>query len=101
MNAFQNMINQIFEVPQFREYFTNEQGQQIVCVSYEVVVDPQYTEYGVDDGVSLHLTCKVADYQPKKGDKITFRNRRYKIDSFTADSFNLTYKIFLKDLTSR
>jgi hypothetical protein len=43
----------------------------------------------------------VADYTPKKGNKITFRNKKYKIDSFTADSFNLSYKILLKDLTSK
>lgn len=101
MNAFENMINEIFNVQQFREYFTTDQGKQIVCVSYEVNTDTQYTEYGYDQGISLHLTCKVADYTPKKGNKITFRNKQYKIDSFTADSFNLSYKILLKDLTSR
>lgn len=101
MNCFQNMIQDIFNVPQFKQYFTVENGISIVCVAYETQTDTIYTEYGIDDGVHFHLTCKVEDYTPKKGQKITFRNKIYKIDSFTADSFNLTYKIYLKDLTSK
>lgn len=101
MNAFQLMIDQIFNVSQFREYFYTEQGKQIVCVSYQVNTDTIYTQFGYDQGISLHLTCKVADYTPKKGNKITFRNKKYKVDSFVADSFNLSYKIFLKDLTAK
>lgn len=100
MNAFEKMIDDVFTVPQFIESFTTADGKNVVTISYEVSTDSLYSEYGFSEGISFYLTCKVADYQPKKGDKITFRNRRYKIDSFTADSFNLTYKIFLKSLTS-
>lgn len=102
MNAFQLMIDQIFEVPQFKQYFVLQEDQkQIVCISYETTTDTIYTEYGIDDGISNRITCKIVDYSPKKGDKILFRGKRYKVDSYTADSFNLTYIISLKDLSSK
>lgn len=100
MNAFQKMIDDVFAVPQFREYFYF-QGKTISCISYEVSTDPLYAEYGVEDGITICLTCKISDYTPKKGDKISFRNKQFKVDSFTADSFNLTYKIFFKDVKSK
>lgn len=100
MNAFEKMIDDVFTVPQFIQYFTTNDGTNVVTISYEVDTDSLYSEFGFVENVSFYLTCKVKDYQPKKGEKIIFRNKKYKIDSFTADSFNLTYKIFLKSLTS-
>ena len=101
MNAFEKMIVDVFSVPQFRQYFYVDESNSIPCISYQIDTDTQYTQFGYDQGVSLHLTCKAVDYSPKKGNKITFRNKQYKIDSFVLDSFGLTYKILLKDLTSK
>lgn len=101
MNIFEKMIDDVFDIPEFIQYFCTPDNKDVVAISYEKATDTIYTEYGIDDGVSFYLTCKVKDYTPKKGDKITFRNQVYKVDTFSADSFNLTYKIFLKDLTSR
>ena len=53
MNAFQKMIQDIFDVPQFREYFYF-QGKTISCISYEVSTDPLYAEYGVEDGINYY-----------------------------------------------
>lgn len=99
-NIFQNMIEQVFNVPQFRQYMQAPVGT-VVCISYSTQTDTAYTQFGVDGGVNFHLTCKVKDYTPKKGDKIVFRGRTYKVDSFSADSFNLSYDIYLRDLTSK
>lgn len=101
MNAFQKMIDDIFSVPQFIEYFTTEDNKQIVTVAYSVDTNTVYTQFGMDKGESFYLTCKVKDYTPKKGAKITFRGEKYKIDDFSADAFNLSYNIYLKSLTSR
>lgn len=101
MNCFEKMIEDIFNVPQFTTFFYTEENKEIVTVAYETSVDPVFSEYGIENGVSFYLTCKTHDYQPKKGDKITYKNKKYKVENFTADSFNLTYNIFLKDLSSK
>lgn len=101
MNIFEKMIDDCFDIPEFFEFFICENGDLIKVISYEINTDTIYTEYGVDQGVSFYLTCKTKDYTPKKGDKITFRNKKYKVDNFSADSFNLTYKIFVKDITTK
>lgn len=101
MNPFQKMIDDVFAVPEFCEKFRTEAGVEIITIAYEVATDEVYTQFGIDEGVSFYLTCKVKDYTPRKGEKIIFRGSTYKIDSFTADSFNLTYKLFLKALSSK
>lgn len=101
MNIFEQAIQDIFNVNEFKQNFTTQDGRTIVCIAYSTDTDTLYTEYGVNGGVSFHLTCKVKDYLPQKGNVIAFRNKKFKIDSFSADSFNLTYNLFLKDLTSK
>lgn len=101
MNVFEKMIDDVFNVPQFQQYFQTQEGQKIICIPYNIDIDTLYTEYGVDTGVSFYLTCKVKDYIPKKGDKIIFKSRQYKIDNYSTDSFQLTYRIFLKELTAK
>ena len=113
-NPFEKAIEDIFSIQQFLEYFTyyledeasisssSAYVVQVPCIAvYNNNVDAIYTEYGVDDGVNFYLTCKVADFTPKKGMKITFRDITYRIDTFYADSFNLTYNILLKSLTTK
>ena len=101
MNMFEKMIEDIFRVKQFVSVFHTDTGKQVVCISYETDTDSIYTQFGIDTGVSFYLTCKVTDYTPKKGQKLEYNGKKYKIDSFTADSFNLCYKILLRDLTSK
>lgn len=101
MNIFEKMIDDCFSIPQFISTFETEDGKEITCITYETATDTLYTEFGYDEGVSFYITCKVADFTPKKGAKITYNGRTYKIDTFRADSFNLSYNIYLKDLTSK
>lgn len=101
MNPFEKMIDDIFNIPEFKEYFTTENGLTVDCISYETDFEPVYTEYGFDDGISFYLSCKVKDYTPKKGEKLTYKNKAYKIDTFKEDSFSLTYNIFLRSVTSK
>lgn len=101
MNIFEEMIQSVFGVPQFQQFFTAEGGRQIVTVSYERSQEQIYTQYGIDAGVTFGLTCKCRDYTPYRGAKIEFRGKTYKVDSWTTDSFGLTYRINLKDVTSK
>lgn len=101
MNVFEKAIEDIFNIKQFIESFVY-QDSTIPCIAiYNENTNTDYTLYGVDDGVNFYLTCKVADFTPKKGMKITFRNTTYRIDTFYADSFNLSYNILLKSLTTK
>ena len=101
MNAFQKMIDDVFNVPEFCEKFKTEAGKEIITICYEISFDAVYTEYGIDDGISFYLTCKAKDYSPRKGEKIIFRGKTYKIDSYKTDSFSLTHNIFLRNVTSK
>lgn len=101
MNAFQKMIEDVFKIPEFIEYFYTEDNTAVVTVSYQMNTEEAYTQFGYDGGVSFYLTCKTADFEPAKGMKITFRDKTYKIDSFYADAFNLTYNIYLKSISSK
>lgn len=101
MNAFEKMIDDVFKVTDFIEYFYTEDNIPITTIAYQMNTDQQYTEFGVDNGVSFYLTCKVSDFTPKKGKKIIFRNTTYRIESFYTDAFNLSYNIYLRSLTSK
>lgn len=102
MTIFEKAIEDIFEVPEFKEEFVDQEtGAHVTTISYQVNTDQQYTEFGIDNGVSFYLTCKCKDYTPKRNKKIIFRGTTYRIDSFYADGFGLTYNIFLKSLNSK
>ena len=96
MNAFEQMIQDVFNVKDFIEYFTYGE-QKIKCIAYHIDTDPSYTTFGFDDNVSFYITCKASDFTPEKNLHITFRNVLYKIDSFQLDAFGLSYKIMLKN----
>lgn len=101
MNIFEKMIDDCFSVPEFIEEFYLQDGSAVTTVSYAMNYSEVYTQYGIDPGISFYLTCKVSDFTPQKGLKITFRDKVYKIDNFSADAFNLTWKIYLKGINSK
>lgn len=102
MNVFERAINDIFNVPEFTQTFTDEEtGRQITTIVYQRNTDGAYTQFGFDNGVNFYLTCKTSDYAPKKGKKIIYKNTAYRIDSFLTDSFGLSHNIYLKSLTSK
>ncbi len=101
MNCFEKMIDDVFAVPQFQTFFIDQNGNRIIAIVFQTTCQTIYTEFGVDTGISFYLTCKVADYQPKKGAKITYNGKEYKIDQFSTDSFGLSHNIFLRSLTSK
>ena len=78
MNAFQKMIQDIFDVPQFREYFYF-QGKTISCISYEVSTDPLYAEYGVEEETFMNTIDDMA--MKAFDDQCTGANPRYPLVS--------------------
>ena len=100
MSIFENAIDDIFNTPDFLEYLTIE-NRQIPVISYDAATDALYTEYGFDNGKTISVTCKVKDYTPAKGAKVIVRGQSWKIDNWTADSHNLTYRVYLKSVESK
>lgn len=97
MNPFEKMIDDIFQVPAFQEFAIVNDALEIPVIRYSSNTAPVYTEFGIESGITLQLTCKVKDYHPKKGDRISFDGKKYRMDEFNTDSFNLTYILNLKD----
>ena len=80
MNVFEKAIEDIFNVGEFVEYFTDsETGKNVKTIVYQKNTDGVYTEFGFDSGVNFYLTCKTSDYLPKKGKRIVYKNTIYRI----------------------
>lgn len=101
MNPFQKMIDDVFNCPAFRETAIINDTLQIPVIRYTSSESPVYTEFGVESGITMQLTCKVKDYSPKKGDRISFDGKMYKVDQFNTDSFNLSYILQLKEIHNK
>ena len=109
MNAFEKLTEDIFNVPEFVDFFTVEVNngssssaqQEIQCIQYHSDNDAVFTEFGVDEGIDFTLVVKCKDYVPVKNAKITFHGKQYKIVSWTVDGFNLMANLNVKSLTSK
>lgn len=114
VNCFEQMIQDVFKVPQFIDTFeivndssssssdsSSSLSSAITCVKYAQQDDAILTQFGMDQGIDFILTCKVKDFTPQKNMKIKFHDKIYKIVSWHIDSFQLTYNLNLKSLTSK
>ena len=99
-NIFSQAVDDIFSVDDFLEPLTVN-GVTVQVCSYECSVDEKYTEYGVDDGSVVSITCKCSDWTPKRGEQVIFRGNIFKVSNFTCDSHALTYRVWIKSLTSK
>lgn len=98
--VFETAINDIFAVNDFIEILTA--GNLAVRVSsYVGTTAEQYQQWGYDHGDSVDVTCKCADWSPARGDKVTFRNKEWKVAEFSTDSHFLTYRVTLKSIESK
>ena len=100
MNIFEKMVENIFSVKEFLEFFTCSKGK-VPCIAQSIEEELAYTEFGVDEGISFSLYVKTKDYTPRRGNKIEFRGKEYKIDKFITCPYNLTYTIYLKSVSSK
>ena len=99
MSIFEHAIEDIFATPDFQEKM-KVGNRDIAVISYQGNTDTLYTEYGIDSGKQIQVTCKVKDYSPVRGDKVIFRKGNFKVDNFTTDSHGLCHTITLKSLES-
>jgi hypothetical protein len=100
MNPFDILIDDIFHAVDFTEKCLVN-GKNITCITSAITADSEYTLYGVDEGINFYLMVQAKEYTPKKNDKITYKNKTYKVDIFTLDSAGKTYNVYLKSLSSR
>lgn len=100
MNPFDFLIEDIFNCNDFVE-FCYINNRKTKCISSEINTDSDYTAFGIDNGVSFFLRIKKDNYRPKKGDLITFKQMKYKVDTFTLDSAGKSYNIYLNSVTTK
>ena len=99
-NIFSQAIDDIFAVEDFIETLTA--GNLAVSVSsYVGTTAEKYQQFGYDHGDSVDVTCKCADWFPHRGDKVTFREKEWKVADYETDSHALTYRVTLKSIESK
>jgi hypothetical protein len=99
-NIFSVAINDIFSVNDFIEILTVNGVSVNVC-SYVSTTAEKYTEFGYDSGRSIAVTCKCTDWEPERGQEVTFRGKTWRVTEYETDSHALCYKIYLKSLESK
>lgn len=99
-NIFSVAINDIFSVDDFLEPLTVNGVTVNVC-SYVSTTSEKFTEYGYDSGRSISVTCKCADWEPQRGQEVTFRGKQWRVTEYETDSHALCYRIYLKSLESK
>lgn len=103
MNCFQKMINDLFNVAVFIDFFYDyQQDKTIRCIRYDDTnYDVDYTQFGRDQKCNFYLCVKSDQYTPIKNKRIKFQDVDYKIDTFSKDAFGLTYSMYLKRLNQK
>lgn len=103
MNPFQKAINDIFKVEDFLSSFLTAEGEEKPCISVRpLTIEEQVTLWGIDAGESYELTCKVEVFTPKKGNRITYNGKLYKIENpINRDSFSLTWNFTIRSLSTK
>ena len=95
MNPFQKMMNDIFSNKDFLEQCLIE-DTYYECITSPIEDAIAYTETGVESEENFTLDLKLPLIpMPNKGDKVTFREKLYKISDITVDSANTSVKIHL------
>jgi hypothetical protein len=99
-NIFAQAVDDIFAVEDFIEILTV--GNLAVRVSsYVATTAEKFTEYGYDSGRSIAITCKCSDWEPERGQEVTFRGKQWRVTEYETDSHALCYKVYLKSLESK
>lgn len=95
-NVFQNMMNDLFNNPDFYEY-CYIQGRQYKCFCSSIDGGIIYTEAGMVDDVDFYLDIQMCttDRLPEQNDRIIFRDKQYKIRKIDTDSALATQRLYL------
>ena len=97
-DTFRNMMNDIFNNPDFTEVcYVN--GIKYICIASSVQNGMYFSEAGLQDTVNFTLDLQVTQQNknnlPRINDRIQFRHKIYKISHIETDSALSTIKLFL------
>lgn len=100
MTPFDCLVEDILNNADITEV-VNVQGRLIRCGVSSLEYSPSGTDYGMDDGESFYLTCRLADSAHiKRGTVLSYRGKQYKVTSTVTDSAGLTTSLYLRSLTT-
>lgn len=96
LDAFKQMIQQLYEEEDFYQYCYVE-GRKYKCFCSPIGDGISFTEAGLVDEVNfvLDLQVRTLDRFPVEGDKVQFRDKFYKVSHIDTDSANTTIKVYL------
>lgn len=96
MNPFEKLMKDIFSNKDFLEECKIEnRSYSCICSAYQTG-GVSYTDAGMESEQNFSLDIKLPiDRYPKINDKLTFREKKYKISNITTDSANQSIKIYL------
>lgn len=99
MNPFEKMMTQIFKNKDFLEV-CKINNRLYTCVKSAVTDGIAYTDAGLEDSVSftLDIQLPISD-QINKGDKVVYKNKKYKVSYTQEDSAGVSLKIYLVSLS--
>lgn len=100
LDAFKDMIQQLYQNQDFYEYCYVD-GRQYKCFCSSIGDGTLFTDAGMVDDVNfvLDLQLRTLDRMPEENDKVQFRNKFYKISHIDTDSAGATIKLFLISLS--
>ena len=100
MTPFDCLVEDILANPDITETVI-VQGRLIRCGVTSLEYSPDVTDYGMDEGESFYLTCRITDAVGiKRGTLLTFRGKQYKVTGTEIDSAGLSVSIYLRSLTT-
>jgi hypothetical protein len=95
MNAFQKMMNDIFQCEDFLEDCLIE-NRHYKCITSPIVDNVSFSDSGLVDEENFTLDIKLpVSKMPKQNDKVKFRDKWYKIGFIETDSANTSIKIHI------
>lgn len=99
MNAFQKMVNDIFQCSDFLEDVFIE-SIHYKCIVSPIVDNVTFSEVGVESEENFTLDIKLPiSKMPKKNYKVKFRDEWYKINFIEKDSANTSLKLHIVALS--
>lgn len=99
MNPFEQMMTQIFKNKDFLEV-CKINNRLYTCIRSAITDGIVYTEAGLEDSANFTLDIQLPiQEQINKGDKVMYKNKKYKVSYTQEDSAGVSLKIHLVSLS--
>lgn len=97
-DSFRKAIADIFDNPDFTQ-FVYINGIKYTCLVSAVNNDLAFTEVGLQNLINFTIDVQITEQNknniPKQNDRITFRNKQYKVAHVDIDSALSTFKLYV------